>query len=597
MKTLPASLLLLSLAACQVTTTGPAVKASTKPAGATATAGSTSSASTNSTASPTSTPKASPSPADVQAALLKPPSGAYQTLTGTVLADPAWLKAKAAGSLLSNNGGSLAAPNGGAIISDNGAGVLVDGGGALVAAASGNVIPDEASGLAPRRGGAAVRAGDGSLAAAGGLIANNGGGVISDNGGSLIGNNAAGLVANNAAGLTGKVKYGLAQAADVPPTAGMLVSAVSLKTHEYLPVGVDAKGQAVYAVYSNLKGEYQLFLPKAEEGNVLVVASAPNSADPHLVYNAVTPVQAPEPVPVDPDVAQATKLLRQLFVAHMANLLTGQPDDGYFNALGTGDKGLATQLGATLKAFSDLVAARAKAAGVPTGPGAAAIPEVHELAEQMSDAGIGFVDTSQLVTNAIYEPTWKGPQEPAMKALGQSFGLIRAGAKRWMDLHPAPRPLLVDFLIDGRTEPGSKVPACDYRVTASLQEPGDYGAFIVERILGGRETHSIINTRYALEAIADPPVDREAPLRYAEGDPNWYLDAASGEHYEVAARINVCMGTIAGVLTLTLTPPGWTPGDTPPAAVAQVLSQIDRFAASHTFSAAPPASARPPCAP
>ncbi|MDB5099918.1 MAG: hypothetical protein JWM80_4339 [Cyanobacteria bacterium RYN_339] len=567
----------LALAACQVPASGPTVHPATKsaaPASASPAIGSS------------TAPSASPRPLNVAASLLKPPSGAYQTLTGTVLADPAWLKAKAAGGVLSNNGSSFGAPNGGSIISDNGAGVLVDGGGSLVAAASGNVIPDQAQGLSARRGGTAALAADGSLAAAGGIISNGGASIISNGG--------ASIVSNNAAGLTGKVKYAVQQVAERPPTAGMLVSAVSLKTHEYLPLGTDADGKPVYAVYTNLKGEYQLFLPKAEEGNVLVVASPPNSQDPHLVLNAYTPVQATVPVPVDEDVAVATRAMRKVFVQHMANLLTNQPDDGQVNSLGAGSKAFDAQLGAVLHALSVVVGGRAKAVGVPTGPGAADVPEVRLLAQELTDAGLGFMDDGQLVTSKLFAPDWDGPQEPALKALGQSFQVIRGATGRYLDAHPAPQTL--DVTIDGRLMVGASIPACSSTVAIRLDDPASLGTVIVDRFLAGQEAHGITNTRFSLEAIAVPAIAPGTGLTYNAANPNWYTQA-DGQHQSLAKRMNACISAILGVLTLTLAPPDWKPGDPPPPTVEAVLKHIEQFAASHKFSAVPVPTAGPTCAP
>jgi hypothetical protein len=234
--------------------------------------------------------KATPTPAPSPLAALQPPAGSYVALSGTVKVD--------AGYLVGNNAGNL--------VGDN---RLAVGDATILANNAGNLV-------ASREGGSARSNADGSFVAAGnaGIVANNGGGLISDHGGGIVANNGGGIIANHG---SGRRLLALPAAGTLLPAGGLVVSAVSLRDHQYVPLGADAAGQPVYAIYSDAAGGYKLYLPQALEGNVAVVAGVPQSADARLVYNAIAPIQANTTAPVDDDAAATARMIRRaLAVRH-----------------------------------------------------------------------------------------------------------------------------------------------------------------------------------------------------------------------------------------------------------------------------------------
>jgi hypothetical protein len=544
---LASSLLLLALAACQA---GPGP---VRPA-ATATREPSPAALASAAAPATGSPRPGAAPL---ARLLSPPKGEFHTLAGKIQLDPQVLAAKG-GSLLSNNGGAIAAAVGGAVLANNGSSLLSDNGGAIVANNSGNIIADDGSG------GQAAAAPGGALLAAGG-------GLLSDHG----------------TGLTGKTKYALQQAQDRPPTAGMLISAVSLKTHKYVPVGVDAEGKPAYAVYSNLKGEYQLFLPKSEEGNVLVVASAPVVRDDSLVINAFTPVAATDEVALDEDTALATAHLRRLFVARIASMLTGNFGDDLLANLGKRNEFLAP----ILDRLARVVKKIADDGHVPQGPGADLSPQVQEMCTVMTDVALAYIDPTTMHTSKLYTPDWPGPDESVYGALGDTFRRIRASTEQYMAARPGEH---LKFQQDRRNGKEAAQPACLFDVDLPLENASSVGSFIQTQVLPGDYSHPLTNTIYALRALSLVPVPGEKP--FSPDDRATYA-LPTGEQVLLSDRLDACQIAVMSAILLTLSPPDWN-GEAPyPPATQALVDLAAAYTSSHTFQAAAPASPRPSCVP
>jgi hypothetical protein len=534
-----------------------------------------------------STPAASATPGKPADPLLHEPRGDFHRLRGAITLDTSYLLSSGLGALISNNGstvvvpgggqlvtagssGSLISNNGGAIISDNGGGLLVDGGGGLLAGASGNAIPLDAD---ARTGGEALAASNGSFLAAGALVSNNGSGIV------------------------GKTKYRTLQATDATPrvAAGMRVSAVSLRTHQYVPLGVDAAGQPVYSIYSNLKGEYEVYLPTAEEGNVVLVAGVPGSEDARLVYNAFTPAQTAAAVPMDEDTAAATRTVRQVFTRHMIDLLTNPDVDGFIAALGVKPRTSSKELDKQVKAALLLLKDYAREKGVPNGPGADQIPEVQELAQLLTDAELSFVPYDQLMTNPLLTPGWDGPDEQVYEGLGKSFAAMRKGAARFL---AANSPAVARFSLDMRLDARDDAPACEQPVELPLVYPTDLTDFLVDQILSVPMAHPIINTRYMLESISVPAIAPGTGLTYTPGNPNYYDDPADGKRRMYSSRVNACSTALINMIVLTVFPLEGTVDGQATAASRQIQQLIDDYCATHTFGPAPPVTVGgPSCTP
>jgi hypothetical protein len=492
---------------------------------------------------------------------------AYHTLTGHVQLDPQVLAAKG-GAILSNNGSSIAVAIGGAVIANNGSNLISDAGGTLIAGNTGNFIASDAG-----SGGTAASSPGGALLAAGGLL--------SDHGAALTGSGSA---------LTSKTKYTLQQVQERPPTAGMLVSAVSLKTHKYVPVGVDPDGKPVYAIYSNLQGGYELYLPKAEEGNVLVVASAPAVHDDSLVCNAFTPVEAAQQVALDEDTALATAHIRRLFVARLASLLTGNFGDDLLANLGKRNAFLAP----ILERLTRVTKGIAAAGHVPQGPGWGDSPQVRDLAQLMTDAGLAYVDTSTMHTSKLYTPDWNGPDEPVYPALGDVFRLVRASSERYIAAHPADHPPRVTFLQDRRNGKEADQPACAYRVELPLENASTMGTYIQTRVLVADVSHPLANTTNALRALSLVQVPVDKP--YSPDDAASF-GLPSGARVLLSERIDACQIAIMSAILLTLSPPDWN-GEAPyPPATQAIVDLANAYTASHSFDPAPQGTPRPDCLP
>ena len=194
--------------------------------------------------------------------------------------------------------------------------------------------------------------------AAGGatFISDQGGGLIqvpnallANNGGNLISRDPAGIVSHNGAGLTSKVKlisdrgggfisdqggglraFGLRQAGGPEhrsvPAAGMIVGLLSLRDGAYLPIGVDSQGKAVYAIYTDARGEFVLNAPAGIKDNVLVTASFPGTRDTRLAVDLVTrPVAVEGGLVVDDSTTVITAYMRRAIVARLEEVTTPDP--------------------------------------------------------------------------------------------------------------------------------------------------------------------------------------------------------------------------------------------------------------------------------
>lgn len=295
--------------------------------------------------SPASRATVAPAPSALPApALLQKPAGSFSTLAGTLTVDASYVVAAKEGNLVANNGGNVLAAGGG-LLSDSGGGLVgkvkgavglvSNGGGGVVALASGNIIANNGSGIISEHGG--------------GLLSDHGAGLLSDAGGNLVANNGGNIVANNGGGLVGKTKLHTL-AVDIPAygqqviAAGMQLQAIDMTTGRALELGRDAKKQPVYAVYTNLAGGYEIYLPTGLQTNVRLYAVIPGHDDPRGHYSAITPPSATSPLALDEDIAGVTRLFREamhekfntLLQARASDLANGLTDDAVDGFMGGG---------------------------------------------------------------------------------------------------------------------------------------------------------------------------------------------------------------------------------------------------------------------
>jgi hypothetical protein len=453
--------------------------------------------------------------------LLAAPKTPTTALTGTVQIDASYLVASSAGTIIAQgggnivaagggnvigiNGGNIVAAGGGNIVAAGGGNIIAQGGGNIVAAGGGNVIPGNASGLTPTQGGALVAASSGNIVAAGGgnIVAAGGGNIVAAGGGNIVaaGGGNYSLLAEVAASLVPsvapspiKVKPGTILAG-----AGMLVSAVSLTNHKYVPVGVNASGQPVYVVYSNAKGEYKLYLPKEEVGNVLIVTNVPGTQDTRVVYNVLTSLAKAQTVSIDEDTALAGRFLHRAFEQRLQQILQAD-DQQLVNTTARIARGLPDVLKQPLTDFTLRFNNEARKYGIS----AATDPTLaRDLAQFITDGVLAQMDdlTTLNLEPSNYDiadsPRLAGPEEPALPALGQCLKTLReaCGQEKFSANHWAyfKDPKFAFAFQDDCDQP---MPTA-FEVKMAT-DPGNY---LVEHFLTKNVRNEIYNTDVAFKAL------------------------------------------------------------------------------------------------
>lgn len=249
----------------------------------------------------------SPGPAAGAAVLLQRPPGAVRTLVGKVKLDAGYVVGAGAGGIVTAGGAEVLGAGGGALVQDAAGPRLQRADGTVLATGAGNIVSNNGGSIISNNGGSLISD------KGAGILSNNGGGLIGNNGGGLIGNNGGGIIGNKGGGY--RVTQAAPVAGEVLAAAGVAIAVRSMRTGAYVPLGVDAAGAPVHVVYTNLAGGFELYVPEAEAGNVIVEAAvAPGVADPRLGYRLVSGVAAD----VDEDSAVVTDLLRRSFAERLA---------------------------------------------------------------------------------------------------------------------------------------------------------------------------------------------------------------------------------------------------------------------------------------
>ncbi|MDB5096849.1 MAG: hypothetical protein JWM80_1270 [Cyanobacteria bacterium RYN_339] len=428
---------------------------------------------------PSSAPASAVSAAPVK---LEAPTGATAELSGTVLVAPGYMVAQGFGKIVAQGGGNVVAAGKSSLITNDGGSLITNDGGSIVAQGGGNIVASGAGNIVAQGGGNAVSTSAGNIVAQGGGNAvAPGAGTISTNGGGIV-----------AQGGGNHHLLEASQAQDMLPGAGMLVAAVSLRTHQYLPVGsyLDAAGkrQLAYSIYSNAEGKYRLFLPKEEQGNVMIVANVPGSLDDRLVYNVVTPNAATELGVVDEDTALASRFVHFAFVERMMGILAADDnglahiseivtfkDSSIPEALKLAIDGLLREMNQAARPYP---MARWKDPGL-----------LRELAIRVCDRALSETPGDPIITKEA-STDWTGPDEPAYATLGKCLRTLRQATSNRLATEPG--YFLAhdfDFAGDCHNHYLAKIP---------VLKPTDPGDYIFSNFLGKNATSAIaeIDTVY-----------------------------------------------------------------------------------------------------
>lgn len=227
-------------------------------------------------------------------AVLEQPQGASTRLSGSVRIDAHYAVRAAGAKLIGLDGGTLIGMDGASLIGADGATLIGADGATLIGMDGASVYV--------------------------------GAGLIGADGGSLIGADGGTLVAAGAGNLIGKRKLALMQApaparftlGTVLRAAAMEIQVRSMADGKPISLGRDAAGEPVFSVYTNVRGEYAVFLPPdLGAGNVIVSAVVPETRDARLIYGAVTDPRAAEAVTVDEDTSMASAYFREAFISRI----------------------------------------------------------------------------------------------------------------------------------------------------------------------------------------------------------------------------------------------------------------------------------------
>ncbi|MDB5099868.1 MAG: hypothetical protein JWM80_4289 [Cyanobacteria bacterium RYN_339] len=436
---------LVLVAACQTQAPTPVKKAtaSARPgpadpvvAGASSTPGPEASVAALAPASP-GVPGASPTAAVVTAPdKLRPGPGATSVLKGVARLDGAYIVAQGAGNIISGNGSAVISGNGSAIVAAGGGNIISGNGSAAIANASGQIVAQGGGNIISGNGSAVISGNGSAIVAQGGgnIVAQGGGNIVAQGGGNIVAQGGGNIVAQGA----GNRRLLEAGADDRTAVAGMPLGVYSLTDHQPVPIGVDKDGKQVYTAYTNQDGGFELWLPKEQEGNVLVVAHVqPDNPDPRLHYGLVTRTGTGADVSLDEDTAALTTYLRRGLGPFLAQGML-EPDTEKVVARFLGTQAIPCVVKNVMIAqYTELRAAAAKA-GIDDAPA----EEVQDLVQRMvdmmtrdmylgADPNLGDVIMQQPSESGN---DWQGPAEPAMGAMLEILRLARQAAREKVKL-------------------------------------------------------------------------------------------------------------------------------------------------------------------
>ncbi|MDB5099872.1 MAG: hypothetical protein JWM80_4293 [Cyanobacteria bacterium RYN_339] len=289
---------------------------------------------------------AKPSTGPVAAAVKLVQPGRTTALDGIVQIDASYIVAQGGGNIVAQGGGNIVAQGGGNIISTNGGGIVAQGGGniistnggGIVAQGGGNIISGNGSALVATGGDTIVAQGGGNILVGGNIVAQGGGNIVAQGGGNIVAQGGGNIVAQGGGNIVaqgggnivaqGGGNYRLAQAAELAvskaqpafgttlPTVGTVISVRSMVTGAPVAIGNDDQGRPVYRIYSNLAGQFKLFIPQELKGLVVIEARVPKREDARSIYEIVSGMGD-----IDEDTAVVAKYLRRSFSNKFRSIL------------------------------------------------------------------------------------------------------------------------------------------------------------------------------------------------------------------------------------------------------------------------------------
>jgi hypothetical protein len=402
--------------------------------------------------------------------LLGRPKTPSVTLQGQVLVDASYVVSAGTGSLISNNGGAILAAGatrfaGGGLISDKGSGLVANNSGNLIDTDGNSVISDHSSG------------------------------IISENGGALISDKGAGAAANVVSDRASTQRpFGVLNTEASPttapkpvygtqlPAAGMQIGVLSLATHQRLPLGSDSAGNPVYSVFTNLSGGFQIYIPAAEQANVLVLTNVPATTDVRQHYDLLVPTQSKSSQVLDEDTALVSRYVRTAFVSRLAHLLVDDPNVAIC-AIDSAD----VYTGPLATAMTDLVRQihnAALKAGVHGNP--VTDPAVRALATRCADVTLARLDLSTFKLDKTTSPYWgeHNPHQipqPVTEAMVTVLKAVREKATFRLATEPG-------FF---EQEPYFKTAVACKPVAYSIKKPADVNTFIVDEFMSTNTADAI----------------------------------------------------------------------------------------------------------
>ena len=396
--------------------------------------------------------------------------------------------------------------------------IVSNNGGSVIADASGNVIASLTGGAAAALADGTLLAGSGLIGDAGsGLIGDAGSGLIGDAGSGLIGDAGSGIISNGGASLTGQPGpaaarargYRLAQAADgvgvALPAAGMVVGVISLATREYLPIGETADGKPVYGVYSDVNGRFEVHVPEAEQGNVLVVASVPGSRDPRGTYDLVAADRS-QPFAVD-DLGRLTaRYIRRTFTGRLAATIKSPEISLLLLDRELTWGGSPEQPGTAkgdVKRLIDLMVALGRETGIgPETPDAV----LTRKAQRLIDLALARIDLQGLQITAEDVATWTDdvglrPPYPVLDAYRAGLIVLLDGATK--QLRAEPGFFTQDYLatVINASDGGSDAPPLTQDWTGRVVTPADVGEFMMVEYFGAVRANATTPTTRMYEVF------------------------------------------------------------------------------------------------
>ncbi|MDB5100197.1 MAG: repeat containing protein [Cyanobacteria bacterium RYN_339] len=424
--------------------------------------------------------------------------------------------------------------------------VLTVAGGQVIANNAGNVINRQQASIVSHNGANLTGKVKFVSDQGGGIISDNGAGFVSDQGAGIIANNGGGIIANHGAG------FGVLEAAAQAsrPAAGMLVAVLSLADDAYLPLGVDARGKAVYAVYTNAKGEFEVYLPPALARNVMLVSAAPGSQDARLAVDGLIDTGAGTGLVVDDATTVVTTYLRADAAARIAETLDPDP----CRPVGRVDETLAASAQLVVQAFGEELQGAAFKA-LP-------LEARRRVLLRLSDIGIAHADLegAQIVPSLAGRALARGT---AIAALRNSLAKLEQAATARLAASPTyfdDRPYV---RLAGLLHPGQP--------PVSIRKPADITEFLVTEFFTSNDADAAPRSEavlvdLGLDGILREDLSAAAASLFVAAVP--YLSSDEGQAATKQALRAAIADEAATPGTATSAP--CVPAATPPAIAAEV---------------------------